>query len=188
GAGGCRPGRSMPVWRAATPSSTRSTAAAEARGPFANMTRMRAIAACAAGALLVSGCVLAPKFTPPTLTVVGVRVEGSDLLAQHLKVRVHVQNPNDRKLPVRGIEYTLEVDGQALATGDSAARLVVPPLGEAEFDMNVTTNVAGTLMRLMARGPDALANVPYRLTGKVSLSEGWLQSIPFEQRGAFRLQ
>ncbi len=149
---------------------------------------MRAIAACAAGALLVSGCVLAPKFTPPTLTVVGVRVEGSDLLAQHLRVRVHVQNPNDRKLPVKGIEYALEVDGQAFASGDSAASFVVPPLGEAEFDMNVTTNVAGTLMRLMASGPDALPNVPYRLTGHVSPPEGWLQSMPFEQPGTFRLQ
>jgi len=155
---------------------------------LANMTRMRAIAACAAGALLTSGCVLAPKFTPPTLTIVGVQLGGSDLFAQHLKVRVHVQNPNDRKLPVKGIEYSLDVDGQAFATGDSAASFVVPALGEAEFDMNVTTNVAGTLMSLMARGPDALANVPYRLSGRISLSGGWLQSIPFEQHGTFRLQ
>ena len=151
------------------------------------MIRMRAIAAAGAVALLSCGCVLAPKLTTPTLTIVGVQLEGSDLLTQHLKVRVHVQNPNDRTLPVKGIEYTLDVDGQPFATGDSAASFVVPPLGEAEFDMNVTTNVAGTLMRLLAR-PDASANVPYRLTGKISLSRGWLQSIPFEQHGTFRLQ
>jgi LEA14-like dessication related protein len=152
------------------------------------MTRMRAIAAAAAVALLSSGCALAPKFTTPTLTVVGVRLEGSDLITQHLKVRVHVQNPNDRTLPVKGIEYALDVDGEPFATGDSAASFVVPALGEAEFDMNVTTNVAGTLVRLLARGPDAPANVPYRLAGKISLSQGWMQSIPFEQRGTFRLQ
>lgn len=152
------------------------------------MTGMRAIAAAAAVALLSCGCALAPKFTTPTLTVVGVRLEGADLLAQHLKVRVHVQNPNDRKLPVKGIEYTLDVDGQPFATGDSAASFVVPALGEAEFDMNVTTNMAGTLVRLLARAPEERASVPYRLTGKISLSEGWLQSIPFEQRGTFKLQ
>lgn len=152
------------------------------------MTRMRAIAAAAGLALLSCGCALAPRFTTPTLTVVGARLEGSDLLTQHLKVRVHVQNPNDRTLPVKAIEYTLDVDGQPFATGDSAASFVVPALGEAEFDMNVTTNAAGTLVRLLARGPDARASVPYRLSGKVSLSEGWLQSIPFEQRGTFRLQ
>ena len=152
------------------------------------MNRMRVIAAAAAVALLSGGCALAPKVATPQLSVVGVKLEGSDLLAQHLKARVHVQNPNDRTLPDKGIEYTLEVDGQPFATGDSAASFVVPALGEAEFDMNVTTNVAGTLVRLLARGPDASASVPYRLSGKISLSEGWLQSIPFEQRGTFRLQ
>jgi LEA14-like dessication related protein len=152
------------------------------------MPRMRAVAAAAALALLGSGCALAPKFTAPTLSIVGVRLEGSDLLAQHLKVRLHVQNPNDRTLPVKAIAYTLEVDGQPFATGESAESFVVPALGEAEFDMNVTTNVAGTLVRLLTRGPDALASVPYHLSGKVSLSEGWRQSIPFEQRGTFRVQ
>jgi len=149
---------------------------------------MRAIAAAAAVALLGCGCALAPKFTTPTLTIVGVRLEASDLITQRLKVRVHVQNPNPRALPVKGIEYTLQVDGEPFATGDSAASFVVPALGEAEFDMNVTTNVAGTLVRLLARRPDAPADVPYRLSGKISLSQGWLQSIPFEQHGTFRLQ
>jgi LEA14-like dessication related protein len=148
---------------------------------------MRAIAAAAVVAVLGCGCALAPKFTTPTLTIVGVRIEGSDLLTQHLKVRVHVQNPNDRTLPVKGIEYTLEVDGEPFASGDSAASFVVPALGEGEFDMNVTTNMAGTLVRLLARGRDAPASVPYRLSGRISLSAGWLQSIPFEQHGTFRL-
>ena len=152
------------------------------------MAGMRAIAVAAAVALLSCGCALAPRFTTPQLTVVGVQLEASDLLTQHLKVRVHVQNPNDRTLPIKGIEYTLEVDGQPFATGDSASSFVVPALGEAEFDMNVTTNMAGMLVRLLARPSDERASVPYRLTGKISLSEGWLQSIPFEQHGTFRLQ
>ena len=151
------------------------------------MKRMRAIAAAATVALL-GGCALAPKLTTPQLTIVGVKLEGSDLLAQRLKVRVHVQNPNDRTLPVKGIDYTLDVDGQPFASGESAGSFVVPALGEAEFDMNVTTNMAGTLVRLLARSSEARASVPYRLSGKIALSQGWLQSIPFEQHGTFSLQ
>jgi LEA14-like dessication related protein len=147
-----------------------------------------AIALCAVSALFIPGCVLSPKFTTPTLTVASVQVEGGDLLEQRLKVRVHVENPNDRRLPIKGVAYTLEIEGQPFASGESAASFVVPALGATEFDMNVTTNMAGTLMRLLARGPDALQSVSYHLTGKISLSEGWLQSIPFEQRGTFRLQ
>ena len=151
------------------------------------MRRMRAIAAAATVALL-GGCALAPRLTTPQLTIVGVKLEGSDLLAQRLKVRVHVQNPNDRSLPVKGIDYTLDVDGQPFASGESAGSFVVPALGEAEFDMNVTTNMAGTLVRLLARSSEARASVPYRLSGKIALSQGWLQSIPFEQHGTFSLQ
>ncbi len=147
-----------------------------------------AIALCAVSALLASGCVLSPRFTTPTLTVAGVQVEGGDLLEQRLKVRVHVENPNDRRLPIKGVAYTLEIEGQPFASGESAASFVVPALGATEFDMNVTTNMAGTLMRLLARGPDARQSVSYHLSGKISLSEGWLQSIPFDQRGTFRLQ
>jgi len=147
-----------------------------------------AIAVCAVSVLPMAGCVLTPKLTTPTLTIARVQVEGGDLFEQRLKVRVHVQNPNDRRLPIRAVSYTLEVEGQPFATGESAASFVVPALGETEFDMNVTTNMAGALLRLLARGPDALANVSYHLTGNVALSEGWLQSIPFEQRGTFRLQ
>jgi len=140
-------------------------------------------------ALLLGGCALTPRLTPPALTVVDVQLQGSDLWEQHLKVRMHVQNPNDRALPIKGLEYTLEVEGQRFASGESAASFIVPARGEAEFDMNVTTNLAGTLLKLLARGSDTLSqSVAYRLSGKVSLSQGLLRSLPFDEHGEFKLQ
>lgn len=138
-------------------------------------------------ALLVAAC--APHLQRPDLSVVGVTLLGSSVWEQHLRVRLHVHNPNDRALPVRGISYDLEVMGQAAATGQSEASFVVPARGDAEFDMSVTTNLAAALLQLLARGPNALQQeVPYRLSGKVELSQGLLRSIPFDQRGAFSLQ
>jgi LEA14-like dessication related protein len=137
--------------------------------------------------LLLGACALAPKFQAPHLSVAGVQVVGGDLWQQRLKVRMHVQNPNDRALPIQGIVYTLEVEGQPFASGESAASFLVPPLGEAEFDMNVTTNLAGTFIKLLGRAAET-QSVAYHLTGKVSLSEGFLRSIPFDQRGTFNLQ
>jgi hypothetical protein len=73
----------------------------------------------------------------------------------------------------------------------SGSSFVVPRLGEAEFDMIVTANMAGTLLRLANRAerdgrtPDA---VDYRIFGKVSLDAGLLRSIPFEERGSFKLR
>lgn len=152
---------------------------------------MRVPARCAAGLLaaaLLSACALAPKLEAPKLSIVDAQVLSTDLWSQRLKLRLRVQNPNDRALPVKGLEYTIEVEGQQFASGESAASFVVPAMGQAEFDTNVTTNLAGALMKLLSHGPNAGHDVSYRLSGKVSLSEGFLRSIPFDERGTFKLQ
>jgi LEA14-like dessication related protein len=145
---------------------------------------MRALAALAGLALLSACALFVPKLETPTLAVVAMELERGDLFEQRLKVRMRVQNPNDRALPVKSLAYTLEVDGQEFAHGESAAGFTVPALGEAEFDMHVTTNMAGTLGRLLGHSG---ADIPYRLAGRVTLSEGMLRSIPFEQHGSFKL-
>ena len=154
---------------------------------------MRAIIRCApalsAAAFVLAACALTSNFTPPRLSVVDVQIQSSDLWEQRLKVRMRVQNPNDRRLPVKGLEYTMEVEGQQFASGESAASFVVPAMGEAEFDMNVTTHLAGTLLKLLGRGSEALGpSVAYRLTGRIALSQGLMRSIPFEERGSFSLR
>lgn len=153
------------------------------------VSRARRIVKSAAvlGAALLCACALAPKLEPPKLSIVGVQVVSGELWVQHLKVRMHVHNPNDRELPVKGLEYTIEIAGEQFASGESAASFVVPPRGDAEFDTNVTTNLAGAVLKLLARGPNALAEeVPYRLSGKVSLASGLWRSIPFDEHGSFR--
>jgi LEA14-like dessication related protein len=149
---------------------------------------MRAILTFLAAGLLSACTLFAPKLETPKLSVVNVEVLKTDLWEQHLRVRLRVQNPNDRILPVKGLTYTMDVGGREFANGESGASFVVPAFGEAEFDMNVTANMAGTLLGLISRGGDAL-NQPldYRIRGKISLSEGLLRTIPFEQKGAFKL-
>jgi LEA14-like dessication related protein len=136
---------------------------------------------------MLGGCALfVPKLQAPTLAIVNVELLKSDLWEQRLKVRMRVQNPNDRTLPIKGLSYTIEVSGQSFANGVSGASFVVPANGEAEFDMNVTANMAGTLFKLLGRGDTS--RIEYKISGKVSLSEGLLRTVPFEQRGTFKLQ
>ena len=120
----------------------------------------------------------------PTLAVVNIQLGHSDLWQQHLQVRMSVHNPNDRELPVEGLSYSLEVNGEECAHGESGASFVVPALGDAEFDMNVTANAAAALLRMFARGN---APVEYRIHGKVQLASGLLRSVPFDQHGELPL-
>jgi LEA14-like dessication related protein len=139
------------------------------------------------GVLVLSGCSLfVPKLEAPRLSVVDVEFQKGAFWEQKLRVRMHVENPNDRVLPIKGIAYTLDVNGQEFAHGESAASFVVPARGEAEFDMNTTANMAGTIISLLQHGMGS--TVDYRLVGKVSLSQGLLRSIPFDQHGSFKIQ
>ena len=72
---------------------------------------------------LAASCVLVPKLEAPQLSIADVRILSSDLWEQHLKVRMRVRNPNDRALPIKALEYTVEVDGQAFASGASAGKV-----------------------------------------------------------------
>jgi LEA14-like dessication related protein len=157
---------------------------------FSRPRRAFAIAALAA-MLLSAGCAgFGSRLEPPQLSVVGVEIVRGDLFEQRFKARMRVQNPNDRSIAVRGVSYTLQIGGEELGRGLSGSSFTVPALGEAEFDMLVTVNLAGTVLRLLERArsdglPDSLS---YRLRGEVKLSEGFVRSIPFDEKGAVKLR
>ena len=137
-------------------------------------------------AVALSGCALvAGKLETPRLSIVDIEVHKANLLEQQLRVRMRVENPNDRSLPVQGLSYTVYLGGQEFATGVSAASFVVPALGTAEFDMDVTANAAGALFTIFNKPPGE--GIDYRMKGRVRLAQGWLRSIPFEQSGTFTL-
>jgi LEA14-like dessication related protein len=143
--------------------------------------------------LALAGCSLfVPKLETPKLSVVNVEVLKSDLWEQRMKVRMRVANPNDRPIPVKGLTVALDVQGQELAHGVSAAAFDVPALGEAEFDMNMTANMAGAILKILgsrnSNGNSMGDSVDYRIKGKLSLSEGLMRSIPFEDHGTFNFK
>ena len=157
---------------------------------FSRSRRVFAVGALAA-LLLSAGCAgFGSRLEPPKLSVVGVEIVRGDLFEQRFKARMRVQNPNDRSIAVRGVSYTLQIGGEELGRGLSGSSFTVPALGEAEFDMLVTVNLAGTVMRLLERArsdglPDSLSD---RLRGEVKLSEGFVRTIPFDEKGAVKLR
>ena len=157
----------QPSWTALAGSAIPRTASA---GLFATLTA------------LLAACVTAQKFEPPTVSIVGLRVVSAEVWVQRLKVRLQLHNPNDRDLPVTALEYTIEIAGQSIASGSYAESFVVPAHGDAEFDTNVTANLASALSRLLTHVPSTV--VPYRLAGKITLAEG-LGRIPFEEHASF---
>jgi LEA14-like dessication related protein len=136
-------------------------------------------------AVLATACSTLPSnLEAPKLEVTGVQMLSTDMFAQRFKVRVLVQNPNDLELPVRGLDYQIFMMGDSFAEGVSDHSFVLPAMGEAEFDMTVTTNFVSSFGRLLSRvGGGKLENIEYEIVGKVLVDKGVVRKIPFNHRG-----
>ena len=53
-------------------------------------------------------------------------MRGGNLLQQNFAVKLKIQNPNDRALPVSGLHAELNVGGEQIASGVSNRAFVVP--------------------------------------------------------------
>jgi len=146
-----------------------------------------------AGLLIVlaagsAGCsALAPRIETPRLSIVSIAMTSADLFNQQFLVRLNVENPNDRQLPVKAIDYKLFLEGDSFAEGSTHNAFVVPALGATEFDMTVRTNFVSSAGRLLSRlnGRD---QVNYVLEGSVRTDLGLIQKIPFQRSGTVNLQ
>jgi LEA14-like dessication related protein len=119
----------------------------------------------------------------PDVEFVGMRALEANLFEQRLEVRLRVSNPNDRELPVHGLDVAVELAGEPFAEGVSAREFVVPARGEAEFDMIVTANAANALLKIASGDRKSREQIDYRLTGELSTRLGMLRRIPIDQTG-----
>lgn len=128
-----------------------------------------------------------PKFDRPNVSVVGIELRGGNLLLQDFAVKLNVQNPNSRALPVTGLHVELNVGGVAIASGVSDHAFVVPPFGESQFDMTIKANVALAVLKLADKMNRHADSIDYDITGAVSIDLPFLREVPFRQAGSFSL-
>ncbi|MGH8207386.1 MAG: LEA type 2 family protein [Steroidobacteraceae bacterium] len=138
----------------------------------------------------LGGCAtLIPKLDPPQLLVTRVRFLHGNLQRQQIQLTVHVVNPNDRALAVRGLSINLQLAGMPFASGISDAAFTLPALGQTDFTLDVTANVA-TALTIVAASM-AHREVDYRAYGEVHLQKGLVQglvrNLHFNQTGRVRL-
>jgi LEA14-like dessication related protein len=138
-------------------------------------------------AALLSGCSLmtlkAPSITPESVMLTDLRLD-----QQEFDVRLHVDNPNDRPLPIKSVTCTLEVEGIEVGKAASAAPFNVPALGSTEFDLHVTTNFASSVPNLLRRVLERGQLPEYHFSGWVNPDEALLPPIPFSKSGQIQAQ
>jgi LEA14-like dessication related protein len=138
--------------------------------------------------LVLSGCALAPKLETPRLSIVSANLVSADIFSQQFNIRLHVENPNDRDLPIEGIDYKLFLEGDSFAEGVTNTAFVIPARGEKEFDLPLRTNFVSSIGRLLSRLESSNSNtVRYSLQGKVLVDIPLVRAIPFAESGTVNL-
>jgi LEA14-like dessication related protein len=139
--------------------------------------------------LLVAGSscsALRPELEAPRLALISVAMTSADIFNQQFLVRMSVQNPNDRELSIKGLDYKLFLEGDGFAEGTSNKPFVIPAEGETDFTMTVRTNFVSGVGRLLSR-LNGRTKVNYSIEGKLLTDIRFLKKIPFEETGSVDL-
>lgn len=154
------------------------------RAVAATVHRGLALAAC----LLLAGCAaLRPGFETPTVTISGLRVVPSNNPIPTFEIGLRVVNPNPDRLKLRGVAYSVTLEGREIVTGAGTDLPAIPAYGEGQFTVTAQASVAESfrlLTDLMARPQDRLA---YEVTTKLDIG-GIVPPIRVTDRGELRLQ
>lgn len=122
----------------------------------------------------LSGCStwFSDRFEDPQIELRQVELVKARLVEQRFNLTFEIDNPNDMRLPVRGMVYSLHLNGVKLADSESDARFTVPANGRHRFEVPVRTNLWRHLkqvVRLLEK-PDQ----PIRYQLRATVKTGWL--------------
>jgi len=99
--------------------------------------------------LLLTACVSLPAdFKDPTVSLVSITPQVSNLFAPEFEVVLHVTNPNRKALDIVGLSYTVHLQGNKLIEGVANELPVVAAYGEADISLHATADLMGGISLL----------------------------------------
>ena len=142
-------------------------------------------------ALAVSGCATTMEdiVKSPSVELRSVEVIGLGFNGQTFLLSFNVENPNPFALPVSSVSYSLKLDGQRFASGQTPGEFSVPASGSGEFAISVDLNLlqsAPQLLSIVRQG--VRKDVAYELDGRFDINIPLAPAVSFRNTGAIRLR
>ena len=116
------------------------------------------------------------------MSIAGVQVTEANLFEQRYRLQLRVQNPNPVDLPIQGLDYQVEVNGNTFATGVSDRAVVIPRYGSALLDVEGISTLGSLIKQLKDLDPLKQQQAQYVIRGNVRVTDRNL-TLPFEHRG-----
>lgn len=133
----------------------------------------------------LAGCAgwISGDFQDPQVRLVKVEIIKARLLEQRFSLRFRVDNPNDFRLPIRGLTYQVHLNGLPLGTGSAREWVTVPANGGVEFEVMLRTNLWRHLKDLAKTLEDPHSPISYGLSGQVRTGLLFGRSVHLQRNG-----
>ncbi len=138
--------------------------------------------------LLLSGCAgMVPGYEKPQVNITSFALAPESVgRAPRFNIGIQVINPNRETLSLRGMSYSLEVEGNRVLSGATAELPEVSGYGMADFVIEASPNLFGSirlLSDLFARQRDSLG---FSFKARIDTG-GMLPYVNVEESGRFSL-
>lgn len=140
--------------------------------------------------VLLASCAT-PKITvqPPEVTLTGVEVRDIGISGQTFLLGFAVSNPNPFPLPVKSISYTVMLDGQKFAGGETQSNFVVSARGDGEFSIGVEMDLLQSVSQLSTLFRGGLRDtIAYDLNGSLAVDLPFSRPVPFASSGVITVR
>jgi LEA14-like dessication related protein len=142
----------------------------------------------AAGTLLFGCAALEQVVERPEVRLTGLRLVSADVRRQQYAIELALFNPNRFALPLRDVDYILELNGQSFARGLTDASTRLPPGESVPLTLTVETDLVGSARHVVDWITRGATNVDYRFRGEVRVDLPGFRSFPFDESGTVALQ
>jgi hypothetical protein len=137
--------------------------------------------------ILLAGCsALQLAYEAPTVSVNSFRVLPSDGIGPRFEIGLHVINPNSNPLNIRGISYTIVLEGHRLITGVASDLPIIEGYSEGDVLLKASADLVSgiNLIADMLKGPRETFN--YELNAKLDIG-GFRPDIRVVKKGELSL-
>lgn len=121
--------------------------------------------------LALQGCAtLKPlDFEDPSVSVNSVKIIPSEGIAPTFEISLHVVNPNSIALPLRGIAYSVTIDGQKILNGVSNDMPDIPAYGTGDITLSANANLLNSVRLIASLMQQSRKMVVYEMNAKLDL-------------------
>ncbi len=96
--------------------------------------------------LIISGCAgFQPGYEKPTVSITSFDLIPTDGIVPKFQIGLHIVNPNRTRLQLKGVSYTVSLEGHHIITGVSNQLPEIEAYGEGDVILNASVDLFSSI-------------------------------------------